>query len=154
MRPNQTPAEFLAGLGLDSVKALEQAELAAWIIKAGLRWPDGVTVAKVKLIREAVKEGFAWNGWQEWLDRAQVESYSVLERNLIAADLLPAERRKEDLYLRVPTEAAEWIFSGDSEKVERKEGFYLIRVGEVFPPLRRGKGRLLVRREGEEIEVA
>lgn len=156
LKTGQTPDEYIAGLGLDSVKAREEADLAGWVVENGLTWPDGVNASKVALIRSVMEQprpptaqerpSSVWNGqWQWWLEKARSASYSVLEADLVKEGWLKGGTMKEDLYLQVPVETANWFYRASLEGIPRKDGYYLVRVGKVFPPLRRVRGRLLAR---------
>lgn len=165
LKTGQTPEEYIASLGLDSVKAREEADLAAWVVENGLTWPDGVNASKVALIRSAtewmhndevtVLGAMLYEEWQEWLDKARDTSYSQLEKDLAKAGRLQGGIMQKELYLQVPVETACWFYRSNLEGIPREDGYYLVRVGKVFPPLRRSRGRLLVR-DGlieKEVEV-
>ena len=80
--------QFVAGLGLDSNKARDEARAAQWIEDNGLTWPDGANVRKVLLI--ASTQSANPGGW---LDRAVDASYSDLRKELIAEGLKVATMR-------------------------------------------------------------
>ena len=84
----KSPEQFVAGLGLDSNKARDEARAAQWIEDNGLTWPDGANVRKVLLIastQSANPDG--------WLDRAVDASYSDLRKELVAEGLKLATMR-------------------------------------------------------------
>jgi len=84
----KTPEQFVAGLGLDSNKARDEARAAQWIEDNGLTWPDGANVRKVLLI--ASTQSANPGGW---LDRAVDASYSDLHKELVAEGLKLATMR-------------------------------------------------------------
>lgn len=98
-------AQFVAGLGLDSNRAKDEAKAAKWIEENGLTWADGVNVRKVILIASAMpKTGLYINnqlmehshgleGMQYWLTLAVDMSYSDLRKALIEKGLKVASSR-------------------------------------------------------------
>ena len=159
LKTGQTPEEYVAGLGLDSVKAREEADLAGWVVKNShhLTWPDGVNASKVALIRSAAewveKEGLPASDWQWWLDQARDASYSTLEADLVKDGWLPRGTTRKDLYARFRCDGVVWY--DDLGDIPRDNEHYLVKVGKVFPPLRRARGKLFAK-DGlieKEIEV-
>jgi len=84
----KSPEQFVAGLGLDSNKARDEARAAQWIEDNDLTWPIGANVRKVLLI--ASTQSANPGGW---LDRAVDASYSDLRKELIAEGLKVATMR-------------------------------------------------------------
>jgi len=84
----KTPEQFVAGLGLDSNKARDEARAAQWIEDNDLTWPIGANVRKVLLI--ASTESANPRGW---LARAVDASYSDLRKELVAEGLKLATMR-------------------------------------------------------------
>lgn len=96
-----SPEQFVAGLGLDSTRAKDEAKAARWIKENGLTWPDGVNVRKVLLIasvnamdallyRDDIAEQ---RTAQELLNQAADMSYSDLRKTLIERGLKQATMR-------------------------------------------------------------
>jgi len=140
---DQSPEQFVAGLGLDSTKARKEADLADWIHDSHLTWPEGVNVAKVELIRSAVGEyGAIPDLCQEWLEKARDMSYSDLLALLIEEGLLPKKRLRNNLYVQIPKEGARWFLKPSIGEITHDDRYYLVRVGKVYPPLKRVKGQL------------
>jgi len=84
----KTPEQFVAGLGLDSNKARDEARAAQWIEDNGLTWPSETNMRKVLLIAKCVVDDR-----QEWLDGAVDASYSDLRKELVAEGLKLATMR-------------------------------------------------------------
>jgi len=152
VEPGTTPDQYVASIGLDPVRAREEAELAGWLKEKGVVWPDGVNAAKVALIREA--GDLSTEEMTAWLNKARDSSYSDLARELFRAGFLPEKRSPVHLYAQVPFEAITWRFSDDETAIERKPGHVLLRVSKVYSPLRRARGKLYLRDGLIEREIA
>ena len=86
-----SPEQFVAGLGLDSNRAKDEARAAWWIKGMNLQWPSGVNVRKVLLIASiAILER---KTAQDLLDQACDCSYSDLHKALIEKGLKSATMR-------------------------------------------------------------
>jgi len=85
-----SPAQFIAGLGLDSNRAKDEARAAQWIEDNGLTWPDGTNLKKILLLISAGKE---LAHAQVWLDQSADASYSDLRRALVKKGLKLATMR-------------------------------------------------------------